>query len=205
MNTTPVLDLVGVYSLTTPFEVEEGAIYQCTSITSIKGLLVEGVDVYGSVYAPQEIAQEAYVDDVKANVNIVKLVSTTGHPTITVPASYIESVPDLSVVDYKRHMVTVDLGLMAAGSDLSMLKETIKENALHQLGITPTFVDLTVAPKNTISKDDADRLETAREAAKSYKRTDKATIAYWMNRALENETYIARLEEALVNAGTKTP
>lgn len=199
MQTVPIIDLVGEYRLAAPFETVEGGVYRCASISSITALLMEGVDVYGDVYAPYELAREAYVEDVKANVNIIRLVSTAGHPTLVVPAPYLVGVPDINVVDYQRRLLTLDLGLLAKEVSLTTLKEDITQRCLDGYGITPTYSELSIAPKDKLSKADADRLEQARLGAKTYRRSDKASINYWMQRALNSEAYIARLEEALVN------
>jgi hypothetical protein len=195
---TPNINATGIYSVKVPFTVVEGSVYKCVEISKITSLVSSGVDVYTVYYEPYGLAQEDYTADKDLDVNIVKLVSLSGEPELTLPSSYIEGIPSSAMVPYNRMLVSIDLGMLPDSLSLASLVTELTNLSTDITGATPTVKLHRVPVLGGIDLKQHELLELNR-ALLIQNRTSAHAAAARLSALLEKkDAYIATLEEALL-------
>lgn len=175
MLNTPLLHAKGVYEVATPWVIPAGTIYECIAIRSFRDLEKLGEDVFDAYYNTHNLSTERYQQDRIQNANIITLASST-HPTIYIPDTFITKFPDLNNVAYKLVVLSVDLGPLPDGLDLTFLQDQIQGVVSNVTGVIPT-VQVHAAPSTgVITEAKHQALEAARQAAVETRTTDYAEL-----------------------------
>jgi len=197
----PLIGTFGLFNLLSPFTIEP-VNYHCSSITLISDLVDSGIDVYSTIYAPNNLSNDIFQVDDLAGVSIVTLISNDG-PTIVVPSSYIGILPTGQSVPYNRLIIAIDLGDLPDSLLLTPILDSIESLANSLMGVTATTT-LHRVPISTLYSQaesnvmEAKRLLTIQNTPSFY----KAKVV--SDAALEAaNTKIRMLETALVAANAK--
>lgn len=137
MQLTPPIYATGVYTVASPFELVAGADYTCHAIRTFDDCYLRDLDVYTLVYAKHDIARSKYLDDEKAGINLITLMSE-GNPTVYIPDSYITSYPNMGEAIPQRLIVSVDLGIISSHWNEQYLLTQMENLASDVIGGNPT-------------------------------------------------------------------
>ena len=172
---TPPLHAKGVYTLLAPWTSISDTLYECIAIRSIADFVARGEDAFTRFYAPQGLTQTDYDNDVAEGVHIVTLQSLTS-AMVFVPDTYIESFPDLTGVEYKRIVLSVELGPLPDSVDLVFLKTAMAATASDITGVEATVIEHVAPYAGVISADQHVLNEAVRQAAITNRTTDRARV-----------------------------
>lgn len=145
-NITPPLLLRGLWTLRTPFTVTANTIYMVEAVRTYDDMLKLNVDIVARVYTPVGLDKAAYDSDVLANAKIVSL-TAAGQPTIYVPTTYIEKMPDDTAISYDYVVLSIALGAVPTSlvDQIQQTMDEIKSTVSDLIGITPS-VNVSIAP-----------------------------------------------------------
>lgn len=195
---TPPLQAKGVYQLRAPFTVVPGIIYECVAIRDFVDFVESGQKVFELVYNPAGLLLADYEADKALGANVITLVSST-HPTIHVPDTYIDAYPNLGNVAYNNIAISVAIGPLPDGLDLTFLKDQLQGVASDVIGVLPVVV-AHIAPSNgVITEDEHQVLETARQAAINNRTTDRAKLLAEQAVSAALRIQLAGLEQILID------
>jgi len=144
-DNTPPINATGQYGVRSEFDPVHtpGAVYRAESILGFHDLEERDIDVYKRYYQPRGIAYGnestpgSYLGDRLNGINIVVLISDN-QPTIYIPSSYITSFPTATTVPYSRHIISVDLGLLPDGINLSESMDIMLSKVAEVVGVLPS-------------------------------------------------------------------
>ena len=139
VNNTPPINATGAFEVLAPFAVESGAIYRCEAIVGFEALEGNGVDVFETYYSTTGVSNEVYLEDATNGINIITLISDTA-ATLVIPSSYISKFPTAVSVPYSRMVLSVDLGVLPDGVDLTSCMDVIASEVSEVIGV-PTAVE----------------------------------------------------------------
>jgi len=197
MYPVPIIDALGTYTAKAPFIIEDGAIYISKAIEDFTALADRGIDVYSQYYQPNGLSEAQYAEDSTLGVKIVTLYSTTGHPTLYIPTSYILSFPSKSLVPYTDLVMSVSLGLIPDAVSLTLLESEIDQAVQDRLGVEPKIELHRLPLTGGVDYNTHVRLETLRASKMQFKPTPTAQLNHFIQRIAALEAEKARLEEAL--------
>lgn len=132
---TPPFGVTGLWRLKSPFVAKPAKQYTCSAIRSFTELRLMSIDVYDYCYKEKELPTSAYEEDLKAGASIVVLIGTDGE-RIYVPDTYIESYPDLNIGNFKRFILSCEVGVLPAETKLDHLATEIQSQVSKKLGRT---------------------------------------------------------------------
>ncbi len=193
---TPPLPAKGVYSLLAPWTTVSDAIYECIAIRDFADFQDRGESVFERFYNPKGLDQSVYEADLAQDTHIITLVSETS-PTILVPDSYIESFPDMTGVEYKRIVLSVLLGPLPDGVDLTHLKASMASLASDITGLDAEVNEHVAPYAGVVSADQHATLEVARQAAITNRTTDRARVLTQQTIIDAQAARITALEEVI--------
>lgn len=162
MQLTPPIYATGRYTVAAPFELVEGADYTCHAIRTFDDCHLRNMDVYAEVYAKNDIERSKYLDDEKAGINIITLMSE-GNPTIYIPDSYITSYPNMGEAIPQRLIVSVDLGIISSHWNEQYLLTQMENLASDVIGGNPTARLHSTPVTGRASAEDVKALNAIRE------------------------------------------
>lgn len=130
----PAINSTGKFSLAVPFnnllsDLEE---YKVIAIRGIKELLSD--NPLDNIYTPVGLTIEDMEEDVKNDIPIVVLISTS-EEYLYVPADKILTIPITSGAEYQEKVLSISLGLLPVKKDLSIITEIIEELIYDGLGV----------------------------------------------------------------------
>lgn len=145
----------GTLTALSPFDtiIKENVIYECLTVSSLKGLLASGEDGFELYYKPYGITQTIYDIDVESNVKILTLQSYDGQ-SVKVPTSFVSGLPDPSGVVYQMKALSIPISALPADVDLSTLKSDIADIVKKRLGVSCTIQELTYGSDFTLTQDE---------------------------------------------------
>lgn len=195
---TPPLRAKGAYTLKTPWASEPGVIYECVAIRRFSELERAGVDIFEAYYEPKSILRSTYEADAAAGASIVTLTSAT-HLTIEVPDTYIESYPQTDYVPYHTVILSLSLGPVADSVDLTFLKAQIAATVSDVYGFNPEVNTHTLPTDTIVTPAQHEALETARQAAITIRKTDRARVLELQAQLQETQNKLAGLEDYILS------
>lgn len=162
---TPPFGVRGYWEVEKPFKVNTLNEYQCVAIRSFNELFLKGMDVYREFYLPVGIVESTFNEDEKAHANIVVLQDDHGD-FIHLPDTYILKFPNIKEDNFKRVVLSVDLGALPVGYGTSHLTSTVSKELEKTLGRSVS-VKQHLAPliENTLTPNELQRAEKVRRAA----------------------------------------
>lgn len=164
MNIIPPIHYAGIYEVFKPFVLIPDTIYSCTGLVDFTELTDRGIDAYQIYYATNGIARSVYERDVKNGVVIVTL-KAQGRPSVTLPSSYIKSLPDVGFVPYNVFILSVAIPA-PDDTDFEGLKEAMRNTVETNFGVADATINITQAPtRKYMTTEDAKIAEANRLAA----------------------------------------
>lgn len=197
----PNVGLRGVWTLIDPFlaDTKPNVAYTCRGVRTMADYTGQGRNVYDDVYAPKNITQEKFNEDVANDVIIISLQSDDGS-WVHVPNSYVSKFPEQGGVSYTSLLISGLLGAVPDHLDLTSLKLRFADMIKTTTGFeNPQVEVIAVSPSTLISKDEADRLEEARKDRITVQYTDNAEIVRLRNQVQALETERDALVEYIKN------
>jgi len=187
----PPLNAKGFYSLKSPWFTEPNTVYECIAIREFEDFTQRGVDLFELVYEPKGLSKTQFEQD-KASGAVIITLQNDLHPTVYVPSSHLLSYPSLDNVLYNHVVLSISLGAIADSLDLSYLTQQISDMAYEIIGVS-NEVKVNIAPSDQyITAVQHYTIESARQAAISNKKTDKAKL-------LEKEILVNELRSVIAN------
>lgn len=199
-NLTPPLHAKGLYTLSSPWQLPPGVVYECIAIRSFNDFVDKGVDVVSKVYTPVGLTSAEADADREAGANIITLVSGT-RPMVFVPDSYIESFPALDGVPFSQTILSVSLGAIPDDFNLMHVQQEVSAAVTAALGITP-IVKISRAPStNYVTPEQRELWDVGREAAVTNRDTPEAQLLVQNDVIQRQAAQIATLEGIVIAAG----
>lgn len=195
----PYVGLKGNYIFLTPFDVNnKNIIYTCMSVRNIIEVVADGRNVLDNIYKANNLTEADYNNDIKNEELIVVLKSELGN-WLTVPNKYIDGLPDINGVKYHILGLSVNLGALSVDKNVNPLIESISNEVVNYLGITPEIKEVVCSKPVLVAKDESVILENARETIISKRYSDKNKISQ-LNSEISKLLFIkSQLEEYIVN------
>lgn len=172
---TPPLRAKGFYEVREPFSVISSAVYECIALRSFDDFTERGEDPFKRFYESKGLSRSDYERDRAVNAHIVTLQSATS-ALVFIPDTYIEKMPDLSGVEYKRIVLSVLLGPLPDEVDLTHLKSSIATLTSDITGVEGHVLEHVVPFSGAITADQHETLELGRQAAIKNRTTDRARV-----------------------------
>lgn len=161
----PQIGSRGYYSLNDPLSslVESNIPYTCQSIRTLNDYVGSGEDAATNIYLNQGLTQADYDSDLAEGMKIAGLQSDTGI-WVYVPVKYIKTYPIMNGVGYRTMMLGVNLGAIPTESDLDPVMTAIQNTVYDYYGLKPLINPVQLSKEVMLSREDSDKIETARKA-----------------------------------------
>lgn len=193
VKNTPPINVTGIFTLASPFETEEGAIYRCEAIRGFNTLELQGIDVLNAFYIPAGLTLTDYETDKLNDVDIITLMSDNAE-TIHVPCTYITAYPLTETVPYSHMFLSVSLGVLPDDVILTGAMEAIEESVSEIVGTTAGVKIMKNSISNGVSWSEHTMLESNRKALVTRRETNAAAIRRMGN---ENASLRQRNDELM--------
>lgn len=146
LNVIPPLLLSGIFTLRAPFTVVANTKYTVEAVRTYDEMIRLNVDIVAQVYTPVGLTKTSYDEDVLA---LAKLVSLTapGLPTVYVPTTYIDKLPDDTAVSYDYVVLSISMGAVPSTlvDQLQQTTDEIQGVVSDLTGVVPT-IEVNIAP-----------------------------------------------------------
>ena len=196
----PPIGTQGVYGLKAPFTTVPNTVYTCAAIRYFVDLENLGVNIYTAYYQPFGLETTQVDTDRRGTVAVITLVSDTAAP-IYVPSSYVVSYPDLTHRDYHHVVLSASLGPLPDYIDLSFVQASMAALISDTIGLEPQ-VHISVAPlTDSVSPEQHEFLEVARQAAIVNRTTPRAQVLELQQTKTQLEQRLAIMELILRDHG----
>lgn len=193
---TPPLRAKGLYEVRSPFTLLTSSVYECIAVRSFDDFVQRGDDVFARFYQPVGLTESQYRTDRAENAHIVTLRSQTS-ALVFVPDTYIEKMPDMSGIEYKRIAISALLGPIPDEVDLTHLKSSIADLVSDITGVVSEVTEHAIPHSGAITLEQHETLEIAREAAINNRTTDRARLLEQQEIIDAQRQRIADLEQLL--------
>lgn len=171
---TPPVSTRGLYEVQSPYTISPNIAYTTVAVRKFESIENNGISVFDTYYANVGLAESVYTDDLNIGATIVTLVSDFGE-YVHIPDTYISKYPDITAPAYQEVILSVTLGPIKYGQDLTGIKTEISDLVTTNMGVaTPTVNEHVIPLRQALSQTEADALETARLAAVSNATTERA-------------------------------
>lgn len=163
---TPPIYAEGIFTCYPPFDkqVDINTVYVAEAIRTFPEMERRDRDVFAEIYSPAGLSEEIYKEDGEARASIITLKSTDGD-LIFVPNTYIESYPGMAGLEYSRNVIVLDVGMIPATIDLSLLEKDLKDVIVKNVGADVKVVVDKMRYEGNVTHEDHVSLETARRLA----------------------------------------
>lgn len=163
---TPPIYAEGIFTCYPPFDsqVDINTVYTVEAIRSFPEMERRDRDVFAEVYTPAGLSEAIYSEDSDANAAIITLKSTDGD-LLFIPNTYIESYPGMAGLDYARNVIVLDVGIIPATIDLSLLEKDVQDVIVKNVGAAVNVVVDKMRYEGNVTHEEHVKLETARRLA----------------------------------------
>lgn len=199
---TPPVGTVGVFSTKVPWVLDQSVIYKVGSIRSFADMIAEGIDPLAKVYTPVGLTNADYQVDVAAGAKVVTLLSNVAGD-VYIPNTYISSYPNTALVPHKWVLLTVSLGMLPDGYDLTRAKEAVSTAVVQDIGVAPTVLVGVADVTTAITEEQAEQLRILRNQAIANQSTDYADKLALQSQLTEYKNLVGDLTTALANANAR--
>jgi hypothetical protein len=193
----------GIFKFKIPFNTlaVNGVHGTIEGLNSINKLLAEGIDIKLEIYSPIDIT--LYEMALSNNITIVT-VRTSNNIIYRIPLDYIESIIN-DTITYQKTYLTIDLGWLPETYDYSVIKHSISDCILNNVGLvlTPSSISLLSSPvTKELTRDESTIEGVGRVAAMNNNGSyyalwvvekDRATLLY--DKLLSAQKTILKLQE----------
>lgn len=197
---TPPLHTRGRYTLKEPFIADPTTLYTCEAVRTFRDIRERGYDPFKEFYEPMGLSLEQFQQDALINASIVTLTSED-KPIIYVPDTYILSYPNQQLVPYKHIVLSISLGMIPDYVDLSFLSNQISGVVSDVIGSTSEVKLHNVPTLSSLTPEEHDVLEAARQAAITLRTTDRANVLLLQRQNTALIERLQTLEQILKNEG----
>lgn len=165
--------------------------YTCVAVRKTSDLLKIGEDPK-KFYTDKGLADTVYAEDLKVDVCIISLQCNSTGDIVYVPSTYILSYPKGSGVPYSMMGLAISLGAMPESTDLTYLKQRMKDIVTETVGVEGTVHQLSISTMQLMDQDSHKRLEVARVAKITINKTDREL---YLEEQAKNEALTTRVAE----------
>lgn len=205
MSTLVKVNDKGLFTLASPFLALANVEYTVTKISTIDNMLAQGEDVLQSVFLGNGLTADDYTTAI-ANKTLIVTLTSANNTTITLPADYITSTPNVNTVAYARRILSVDLGSLPTNYPLDGLKTILRDVVLSTVGISAVLNEYTASTTGSVTmeqhialEDERNRLKVVGETERQRRITAEANASAYKERMLALEKIVveqqARLSE----------
>lgn len=204
----------GVFRFKPPFDKHNTDIgLKVISIRSISELESSGYDVKSELYTKNALNSGFYDSAVAINESIVTFEQGTG-VNISVPNSYISSIPMLDGIEYKAGVIGINVGILKKSTNLAPVFTSLTEVIKDALGVVPELRFVETETSIFLSKDDSSDLDAARNAVMASSSFSLDEHARLLEETAAMRIHIASLEAFILRkmngclddcSGTETP
>lgn len=181
---TPPLSSKGLYVLSPPFSVPANTIYTCQAIRSLRDIYEMGDDPFKLYYEPLGLTDVEFQADLAVDAKIVTLMVDALDASVTplaasyvyVPDTYISKYPDQSFVPYSHTVLSLSLGLLPDGLDLTALKTQVANVCSDTIGVIPTVNEHIVPTSGGVTQSQHETMELARQGLITLRDSDYARL-----------------------------
>lgn len=133
---TPFVGDTGQFITSEPFDkiVLKEQTYTCIAIKSLADIVAFNQRPFEDYWEPYGISRSTYDEHAYNKVNIIVLKEATGK-IISIPNSYIKSIPFAGGVEYANMVLGVDLGVIGVNTDFSLLTKDIEAIVKKHIGL----------------------------------------------------------------------
>lgn len=210
---TPPLGSKGLYVLRAPWSVPADVIYVCQALRKLKDIFDLGEDPFALYYQPLGLLEADMLADMAAGAYIVTLSVDALDPTqvalnlsnVYVPDTYIEKYPEQNFVPYSHLVLSLSLGLLPDGLDLSSLKAQVANVCSDTIGVVPMVNEHVVPSSGGVTVTQHQAMETARLGLITIRDTDYARLQYQIANNVLLQAQIQTLIQILDDNGLWPP
>jgi hypothetical protein len=199
----PEVGMRGSVEMDAPYDklIVAGVQYTCIAVESIPGLLISNTPVYQAYYAAQGVDRSVYETDLLEHNKIVSFQASEGD-IISVPNSFIRSLPNANGVPYQALMLSLSLAAMPDEYDLDPLIEELQQVILVRTGIESHAKVVSYGPSVLLTGEQ----HAAMVAYRNDKATNKFSYLLQVEKAeRENELLKKQLAELVGFIESKWP
>lgn len=191
----PSIGSRGYYSLKDPLSnlIEGNVPYTCQSIRTLGEWVASGGDALTDIYLKAGLTEADYESDLAESMKIAGLQSDAGLWAY-VPVKYLKTYPIQNGIGYCTMMLGVTLGAIPKTVDLDPVIASIKNTVYNFFGNDPVVNPVQVSKEVVISREDSDKIETARQARISMNMSDSARVLVLQKQNEELSKKLAALE-----------
>lgn len=191
---TPYYGASGIWELKEPWRTKLGKEYTCTAIRSFVELEIRGMDIYTQVYAPKGLEESIFERDSEEYATLVSIIADDGE-IIHVPDTYIIKYPDISVDNYRRFILSCELGTLPGDSQLTHITASVRDVISKYVGRTPNVtIHIADMVPSGLSPSERTREESNRKRAIESNNTLSGQLQQLNKRYGELRTYASNLE-----------
>ena len=192
----PQIGSRGYYTLNDPLSslVETNVPYTCQSIRTLNDYAGSGEDAATTIYLNQGLTQADYDSDLAESMKIAGLQSDTGI-WVYIPVKYLKTYPIQNGIGYRTMMLGVNLGAIPTESDLDPVMSAIQNTVYDYYGLKPLINPVQLSKEVMLSKEDSDRIETARKVGISMNMSESARVLVLQQQNAELLKKISALED----------
>lgn len=203
MKTTPLMYARGLYTLEKPWIANTNKIYTCIAIRSFEDIYKQGMDVYKTYYEP--IVQEgstigsgvfSFNEEALLKPNIITL-RADDNELIYVPDTFINNVPNTTIVPYGHILAAVDLGLLPEEYPTDVIEAEIADIVLKHFGIKTTISIMKYPTVSNPTVEEHEQLTALREGAILANPSKESELAGLRQLNADLGDYILTLENAI--------
>lgn len=160
---TPPIYAEGIFTVYPPFDelIDINTVYVVEAIRSFPEMERRDRDVFTEIYDPQGLSEDIYKEDANANASIITL-KAVDESLYFIPNTYIESYPGMAGLDYSRNVIVLDIGMIPATIDLSLLESDLKDVIVKNVGADCDVIVDTMRYDGNVTHEEHISLETAR-------------------------------------------
>jgi len=171
--------------------------YTCINLQTIQSAAGSGIDILETYYVPIGLDAAALAADITANAFLVTLQAGV-LPEVVVPSTYFVEKANTDGIRYLGRMIAVDLSVLPADFDLSLLRQRLLEVVKETIGVVGearTIVTTNVLNK---SQDEHAIIEATRALNASNLDTDYARFLAERKRADSLQQKVTSLSNYIV-------
>ena len=171
---TPPIGAAGIFDLKDPFHASQSTVYKVEAHRTFTEMLSNNLDPVELVYNPVGLTEADFqLDAGNPEILIVVLVSTTGD-RVLVPNRYIVSYPNSAVIPHAWMVATISLGVLPLDFDFQRVKDAIAATVSDYIGVEPSVFIAAKRTHDVVTDQRALELEQMRQAAITYRSTERA-------------------------------
>lgn len=186
----------GTIEVRAPFDslIDPTAFYECITLETLASLVSNGETPYETYYEPVGATEQDLNDDLRAGAKLVTFQSMNGI-IVTIPSTYIVSIPDANGVIYHTMMLGVALSVIPQTQDLSSIKQDISNLIESRLGVQCRIEEVVYGPPTLIAQSIHNELQQVRQSKINLSSSDAAKVIEYKQTIDQMRHQIKLLEE----------